>query len=524
MSVAKAFFTVSGLTMISRVLGLAREVVMAALLGSGPIAEAFFVAFRFPNMFRRFFAEGAFNMAFVPLFSRELEGEGRAAAKGFAEEVLASFLLFLMLLTLAAQLAMPWIILGLAYGFADDPWKLDLATYYAQIQFPYLMFMALVALFGGVLNALGRFAAVAGAPILLNVTMITGMSLAAWVEADIGLWLSWSVFVAGVLQFMLVARAASRAGMSLSLRWPRWTPRLSRLVTLGVPGAIAGGVTQINIMIGTVIATFYDGAVVWLTLADRIYQLPLGVIGIGIGVALLPELSRRARAGEAAEAESALARAIELSMFFTVPAAAALLAMPEEITRVLFGRGAFLEADVQATAMAVAIYALGLPGFVLIKALGPAFFAIEDTKTPLKYAAISMLVNIVLSVALTPAIGWLAVAVGTSVAAYVNAWLLWRGVRLAGGPALWSMVGGRMLRIAAASAAMGGALFAAVIWGADYAADPWLRYPFVLGLVPAGGALYFLLCLGLRAVTLRELRAALRRPARTERADPTPDF
>ena len=269
---------------------------------------------------------------------------------------------------------MPWVILAIAYGFNDQPDKLQLAIVYAQIQFPYLMFMSLVALFSGVLNGFNRFAAAAGAPILLNLMMIFGMAMGAAVEGEIGLWLSWSVFLGGVAQLFLVARAASKLGMSLSLRIPRWTPRLSRLVELGVPGAIAGGVTQLNILIGTTIATFFNGAVVWLTLADRVYQLPLGVIGIGIGVALLPELARRARAGEAEAASLALRRAVELSLFLTIPAAAALLAIPEEIVSILFGRGAFTDVDVQFTAQALAIFALGLPGYVLIKALSPAFF------------------------------------------------------------------------------------------------------------------------------------------------------
>lgn len=505
MSVAKAFATVSGMTMISRVLGLGREIMIAALLGSGPVAQAFFVAFRFPNMFRRFFAEGAFNMAFVPMFARSLEGEGKAEARNFAEEVMSGLLFVLILFTVLAQLGMPWVILAIAYGFKDDPQKLQLAILYGQIQFPYLMFMSLMALFSGVLNGFGRFAAAAGAPILLNIMMILAMAAAVWLGGEIGLWLSWSVFVGGVLQFLLVARAASRLGMSLSLRIPRWTPRLSRLVSLGVPGAIAGGVTQINILIGTVIATFYDGAVVWLTLADRVYQLPLGVIGVGIGVALLPELARRARAGEVEAAGAALGRAVELSLFLTIPAAAALLVAPEEIVRVLFGRGAFTEADVEATALSVAIYSLGLPAYVLIKALAPAFFAVEDTKTPLRYAALSMVINIVVSVGLAPLIGWLAVPVGTALAAYVNALQLWREIGARGGPNLWGLSGARILRMAAASLAMAASVFAAAQFGAEYAVDPWLRYPFVAGLVLLGMVVYAVAAILIGAVRKRDL-------------------
>ena len=505
------------MTMISRVTGLAREIMIAALLGSGPVAQAFFVAFRFPNMFRRFFAEGAFNMAFVPMFARTLEGDGKAEARNFAEEVMSGLLFVLILFTALAQLAMPWIILVIAYGFNDDPDKLRLATIYAQIQFPYLMFMSLMALFSGVLNGFHRFAAAAGAPILLNLTMIAGMALAAAAGGEIGLWLSWSVFLGGVAQLLLVARAASRLGMSLSLRLPRWTPRLSRLVQLGVPGAIAGGVTQLNILIGTTIATFFDGAVVWLTLADRVYQLPLGVIGIGIGVALLPELARRARAGEAEEASLALCRAVELSLFLTIPAAAALLVIPHEIVGILFGRGAFTENDVRLTALALTIFAVGLPAYVLIKALSPAFFAVEDTRTPLRYAAVSMVVNIAISIALSFVIGWLAVPVGTAIAAYVNAVLLWREIGARGGPNLLAETGGRILRAAAASALMAGLVFAAAHYGAEYSAHPWLRYPFVLGLVALGVAVYAVAAFTVGAVRRSDL-AMLR--AGDGRADP----
>ncbi|MEL6318340.1 MAG: murein biosynthesis integral membrane protein MurJ, partial [Pseudomonadota bacterium] len=322
MSLARAFLTVSGMTMLSRVLGLAREILIVAFLGSSPAAQAFFVAFRFPNLFRRFFAEGAFNMAFVPMFSKRVADDQAATADGFeagvaqrfGEEVQAGLLSVLFVLVLIAQLLMPWLMFAVAYGFADDPDKMALTVELAQIQFPYLLFMSLVALFSGVLNALGRFAVAAGAPVLFNIFMIAALLLGAglvenaWggedpaAQEQIARYLAWSVFLAGLAQLLLVRAAARRAGMRLRLRAPRWTPDMKRMVSLGVPGAIAGGVTQLNILIGTTIATFFDGAVVWLTLADRIYQLPLGVIGVAMGVALLPELSRRVRAEDVAGA------------------------------------------------------------------------------------------------------------------------------------------------------------------------------------------------------------------------------
>ncbi|MEM7524273.1 MAG: murein biosynthesis integral membrane protein MurJ, partial [Pseudomonadota bacterium] len=305
----RAFATVGGWTMGSRVLGFARDVMIAALLGAGPVAEAFFVAFRLPNMFRRFFAEGAFNMAFVPLFAKRLEGG--EDAKGFAEEAMAGLVSILLFFTVLAILFMPVLMLALAGGFADDEAKFDLAVAYGRVQFRYLLCLALTALFSGVLNAMGRFAAPAAAPVLLNVILIGAMAVAAGVAAPAGDALSLGVLAAGFAQVALVARAARQAGMELRLRRPRWSPAMKRLVTLGVPGALAGGVTQVNLLIGTVIASFYAGAVAWLNYADRIYQLPLGVVGVAIGVVLLPELSRRVRASDAAGAQGAFNRAAE---------------------------------------------------------------------------------------------------------------------------------------------------------------------------------------------------------------------
>ncbi len=510
MNLFRAFATVGGLTLASRALGLVREIMIAALLGAGPIAEAFFVAFRLPNLFRRFFAEGAFNMAFVPLFAKKIEGDGRAAARIFGEDVLASLLTLLLGLTLVAQLMMPWLIYALAAGFADDPDKFALATQFATIQFPYLVFMSLVALFAGVLNSLGKFAAAAAAPILLNLAMIVGMALAWRFEANIGLWLSWSVFIAGVLQFWFVAGAARRAGLTLSLRFPRWTPDLGRLVALGGPGLLAGGVTQINILIGTVIASFFDGAVAWLTFADRIYQLPLGVVGIALGVALLPDLSRRVRAEDRDGALRTLRQATAISLAFSVPAAAALMVVPGEIVGVIYQRGAFSAADAEATALALAIFAAGLPAYVLIKAINAPYFASEDTRTPLIYAAISTGVGTAISIGLTAVISWLAIPLGTAVAAWLNVVLLERGLRERDAASIDGFVLGRTLRIGAATLVMVGALLAAVRLAPELYSDPLWRYPSVLGLVLLGMLVYGLAGWAFGAVKRADL-GALRR-------------
>ncbi|HUS54090.1 MAG TPA: murein biosynthesis integral membrane protein MurJ [Thermohalobaculum sp.] len=424
----RSFATVGGWTMASRVLGFIRDIMIAAFLGAGPVAEAFFVAFRLPNMFRRFFAEGAFNMAFVPLFAKKLEGDGAAVARQFAEEAMSALLTALIVLTVIAQLAMPWFVLALASGFDDDG-KLDLAVTFSRVVFPYIVFISLAALYSGILNSFGKFAAAAAAPVLLNVILIAVMALASGLGWAVGPALSWGVFGAGIAQLGLLVWATRRAGMTLTLRMPRLTPEVRRLVALGVPAALAGGVMQINLVVGTQVASYFDGAVSWLWYADRVYQLPLGVVGVAIGVVLLPELSRRVRSGDAASARDAMNRAAEFCLALTLPATVALIVVPGQITSVLFEHGAFTASDTAATAAALAIYAVGLPAFVLQKVLQPAYFAREDTRTPLRYAVVSMAVNLVIAVGGAPFAGYLAAAIGTTVAGWVNLTLLWRGVR-----------------------------------------------------------------------------------------------
>ena len=496
--------------MASRVLGFARDVLIAAFLGAGPVAEAFFVAFRLPNMFRRFFAEGAFNMAFVPLFAKRLEGG--EDAKGFAEEALSGLLFVLLILTAIAMLAMPLLVYALAAGFADDAEKFELAVLYGRIQFPYLACMSLTALFSGVLNALGRFAAPAAAPVLLNVILIAFVAVAAGLALPVGDALAYGVLLAGFAQVGLVAHAARRAGMGLRLRRPTWSPAMKRLVALGVPGMLAGGVTQVNLLIGTIIASFYDGAVAWLNYADRIYQLPLGVIGVAIGVVLLPELSRRVRADDGAGARGAFNRATEFSMALTLPAAAALIAIPGPIAATLFARGAFSEADAAATAAALTIFAFGLPAFVLQKVLQPAYFAREDTRTPLKFAAISMLVNTVVSVGGAAYLGFLAIPVGTALAAWINVILLWRGgIAFGDALALDSRLARRLPRIVIASVLMGLLVSIGAATLADPLATPGLRWVALLGLVGFGGAVYGASALAFGAASIADLKAAIRR-------------
>ena len=514
MAFVRSLATVGGLTGISRVLGFARDVLIAAAVGTGPVADAFFVAFRLPNLFRRLFAEGAFNAAFVPLFAKAVEEGGRATAKVFAEQTLAVLLTVLLVLTATAMLAMPWLMHGLAPGFSETPEKFDLAVRLSRITFPYLMFMAVVALLGGVLNSLHRFAAAAAAPILLNVFFILSLSIAVPLVGLPGQVLAWTVAAAGIGQFLLLIVAASRAGMALRLPRPRLTPAVRRLLKLMLPGILSAGAIQINIAVGTVIASLQAGAVSYLYYADRVYQLPLGLIGIAFGVVMLPELARKLRAGADRAATEVMNRGLELSLLLTLPAAVALLVVPRPIVVVLFERGVFDAAASDATARALAAFALGLPAFVLVKILQTAFFAREDTVTPFRFAAVAVAVNIGLSLSLFWMLQHVGIALATAAAGWVNAALLAIAMRRRGYLALDGRFRGRLPRILLASAAMGVALwFGRELLADRFADDLPGRIPALAILVAAGMAIYGGLALGLRAMTWDDLRAALRRRA-----------
>ena len=303
MPLYRAFATVGAMTIWSRILGFIRDVLIAAVLGAGPVADAFFVAFRVPNLFRRLFAEGAFDAAFIPLFAKRFHGEGgEEGARAFAEQALAGLTLALVAFTLLGELVMPWLMLLLAPGFADDPAKFDLAVLLARIALPFLLCMSLVALYSGVLNALGRFAVAAFAPSLLNVVLIlvllTLIALGDVDQSKAAVALAWGIAASGVLQVIVVAVASAKSRMCLAFRLQRLDADIRRLLALAAPGVIAGGMNQITIVLNTIIASLQDRVVSWLYYADRLFQLPLGVIGVAVGVVLLPELSRRLRSGD----------------------------------------------------------------------------------------------------------------------------------------------------------------------------------------------------------------------------------
>jgi putative peptidoglycan lipid II flippase len=522
MALFRSIATVGGYTLVSRVLGFLRDVLVAAHLGAGPVADAFFVAFKFPNFFRRLFAEGAFNAAFVPMFAGKVAVQGKAAARAFAEDTMAVLLTVLLFLVVAVELAMPWFMMAAAPGFVSQPEKFQLAVEMTRITFPYLLFISLVSLQGGVLNSLDRFAAVAATPVLLNLCLIGGLLGFSPLTRTPGHAIAWGVALAGVAQFMWLTWACANAGMKLSLPRPRLSPEVKRLLVLMLPAALGSGVVQVNLLVDIVLASLLPtGAVSYLYYADRIYELPLAVIGIAIGTAILPLLARQVRRGENAAAVATQNRALEAAMLLTLPAAAALVVLDQPIIAVLFERGAFRLAEVQATAAALAAYALGLPAYVLIKVLTPCFYAREDTRTPVKIAVVCVIVNSVVAFTLMQFFAHVGIALATVVSAWLNCLMLAFMLRRRGYFAPDRQLKRRVPRVVAATLIM-----AATLWGTERLMGEWLmesgprRLMSLVVMVVVGLAVYAIAALLTRAADLKEVRRLVGRPV--DRGPPKP--
>ncbi|MFZ1110533.1 MAG: murein biosynthesis integral membrane protein MurJ [Rhodomicrobium sp.] len=463
MSLYRGFLTVGGLTAISRVFGFVRDVLLAAVMGAGWVADAFFVSFKFPNLFRALFAEGAFNSAFVPLFTKRLRAEGQESALLFAEQALAILLFGVTGVVIAAEIFTPELVNAIAPGFNQNPEKYRLAVLLTRITFPYLACMSFVALTAGVLNAFGKYGAPAATPIVLNLVLIAVTLFAAASgftnQPEAGVIQAWGVAIAGFAQLFFVAWAARRLGMDPSFRWPRLTPEMRRLLTLAVPGLVTGGIYQVNNFIGTIIASLQASAVSFLYYADRIYQLPLGMVGIAIGVVLLPTLSKHLADHDEAGALASQNRSLEFALLLTLPAAVALMIIPKPIIQVLFQRGSFTSLDTVQVSAALAAFACGLPAFVMTKVFLPGFFAREDTATPMKFAMASVAVNIGGSLALFSVIGHVGIAVATSLSGWTNALLLASTLRRRGHFQFDAALKKRAPLILLASVAMGVALY-----------------------------------------------------------------
>jgi putative peptidoglycan lipid II flippase len=508
LNLVRAAAIVGSNTMLSRVLGFVRDVLMANVLGAGVVSDAFFVAFKLANFLRRLFAEGAFNAAFVPMVSRALATGGRDDARRFAGEALAGLALVLLVVVVLAELFMPELVGVLAAGYGPDDPRFPLAVELSHITFPYILLISLAALFGGLLNATGRFGAAAFAPVLLNVVLIAALLASPWLPLGPAHALAWGVAVAGVAQLAYLARAAVRADMWPVLSRPRWNPRVKRLSLLVLPGALGAGVAQVNMLVDLWFASHLPpGAQSYLFYADRLNQLPLGVVGIAVGTALLPVLSREVAAGDAGPARGTLNRAIQLALLLTLPATAALVLIAEPIVVGLFERGAFDAEASRATAATVQAFAVGLPAYVLVKVMAPAFFARQDTRTPVVIAALALVANVALILVFIDALAHVGIALATALANWLNVTLLALLLARAGWFRPDRALASNLARALAATLVM-----AAVLVGVDRVAADWAPLLRLAALVGAGGASFAVAAFVVGAVPV-ELRRLVGRRA-----------
>jgi putative peptidoglycan lipid II flippase len=412
--------TVGGLTLVSRLTGFIRDIMLAAFLGAGPVADAFFVAFRLPNHFRAIFAEGAFNAAFIPAYARVRAQGGAESARLFGDRIFTLLLTTQVVLLALALVFTPQVIDVLAPGFSREPHQFELAVSLTRVTFPYLLLITLVTLWGGILNALHRFAAAAAAPILLNLSMMATLAFAA-LFGGVAYAAAWGVLISGILQAFLVGGDTLRAGAFTGFRALRVDADIRKFFKALIPATIGSAGTQLALFADTIIASFLaTGAISALYYADRIDQLPIGVIGIAVGTVLLPEMTRRIAAGDEGGARSAQNRAIEFALLLAVPCIVAFLVAPEVIMRGLFMRGRFTAEDAHAAALTLMAYTVGLVPFVLIRSVVAPFLARGDTLTPMKAALLGTAVNIAFKVALMGALAQVGLALATSIGAWIN--------------------------------------------------------------------------------------------------------
>ena len=510
MRLVRAIATVGGFTGVSRIFGLVRESLMSHIIGASPLTDAFLVAFKFPNFFRRFFAEGAFNASFVPQFSGQLASEGLESAKLLAERVMAVLGITLFFFVIVIVIATPWLMGVIAPGFSQTPERLEMAITFTRITFPYIFFISIAALLSGVLNSLDRFAAAAAAPIILNIIMIGAMLIFSYAALATGKALSWGVFLAGVLQLAWLYWACWRTGFRLKIRRPRLTPEVRKVIRLMIPGAIGAGVMNINLLLDMVFASLLaSGSISYLHYADRLNQLPLSLFGIAMGTALLPSLSRQIRLGEENKARATQGLAVELSLQLTIPAALGFILLSYPIIDLLYG----LKGDeVTATAGALAAFATGIPAYVLSKVFVTGFFARQDTKTPVKIAVISILCNLCLNIILMGPFAHVGLALATSIAAWINAGLQLLILHKRGWFFLTRQVQVTALKVFASAAVMGGGIvFARDLWLETMPETLLLQIVSVFGIIFCGMIIFAGMGQLTGAFNLTQIRQALRR-------------
>ncbi len=514
MNLTKALGSVGGLTLASRVLGLVRDSLFARYVGAGFASDAFLVAFRLPNMFRALFAEGAFASAFIPMFNQKVadkDGPGLPAGIAFAEQALSVLLPILIVMTIALELfAWPvtYALSGKFNGVSTQ--EFAFAVQLSRYTIPYLMLISLVSLFGGILNSLQKFWVNAAAPILLNLTLIAALvfmhthdQMATARNQAI------AVTVSGVLQLIWLVYACWKSGVRLKIRWPQLTDEVKRLMKLILPAAAGAGAVQINLVISTALAAslLSHGSVTYIYMADRLNQLPLGLIGIGLGTVLLPLISRQLGAGEEQQAMETQNRGMELALLLTLPATVALVLCGEPIAAALFGYGKYTQADTHATAQALAAFSVGLPSYILVKVLTPGYYARQDTKTPVRFAMISMAVNLALNLALIVPLAHMGPPLATAIASTVNVAMLYWALHKRGHFAPDARLKRRAWRLFLAALAMGVVLWLLQDRLMPYVHGTWtVRTSAMAVLVGAGSIVYAIACFALGAFSLSDLR------------------
>ena len=519
MSLVKHVGTIGGLTAISRVFGFARDMMLARVLGAGLAADAFQLAFILPNTFRRLFAEGAFSVAFVPLYSKALHGEdGEAKAEQFASDVMAVFVWILLGFSAIAMIAMPAIVWLLASEFQSVPGKFELSVTLSRITFPYLGLVSMVAMLSGVLNARSRFGPGAAAPVLLNLTLISSM-IVGWTlrkeggdDTTVATALAFGVAAAGVVQLIYLVWEAKRAGVRVHIKLPRLTPEVRRLGMLILPATFGAGIYQISQFVDTFFATSLpQGSLTLLKMGDRLNQMPLGIVGIALGTAILPMLSRHIHGGNASEAQRLQSNAFEIATLLTLPAAAALAVCAPAFVTAFFVGGKFTAADGAIMSNIVVALVAGLPAYVIVKILNPGFFAREDTRTPVWTALVALIVNIAINLAIIGRFGIVGLAAATAVSASLNCLILYIILHRRGWFHFTGKLAGRIARQLVATAAMAAALWALMPWMAPYYAGGVLERVWSLGLLVGTGMVVFFAVAWMVGALDKDLIAQLKR-------------
>jgi len=507
MSLFKSVITVGGFTTISRIFGLVREVLLSYTLGASLVSDAFLVAFKFPNFFRRFFAEGAFNSAFVPQVSRHLANEdkikGRHQAGVLANQMFSVMAWFLIIFVLVVEIFTPQIMPLLAPGFASTPERLDLAVNFTRITFPYILLVSLACLMGGVLNSLQKFASAAAAPILLNVMMIIALLIYPKINMDAGTVLCVSVIITGILQVIWLNLVCRKYGFKITLQIPRLTKEVIKVLKLMLPGTLGAGVMQINLFIDLILASSLpEGSISYLYYADRLNHLPLSILGVAISTAMLPNLTKYWRQNDISGAHKYQNSALSLATQLSIPSAVGLIALCHPLINTIFGHGNFQSYDVDQTAPALAALALGLPAYVVGKVLVNTFFAREDTKTPGKIAVASVVVNLVLNLILMRFWAHVGMALATSFAACFNTICLAVFLKKRDLLSIYKIVYVNLIKVVTASFLMGG-----VLWFVQ-TTNILILFPIVrLGsLVILGGIAYLIFCYLLGMRPIQEIR------------------